>query len=166
MDYKDNEIISFDWTELQPRASDMDLQPTTVANVITGRNVTVKISAVLSLSGVTIPAQGSGYLTVWANVIKDNSLWRKVEISAVDLTPAGPNGEFRANKSIENVPVGSYRVSLDFTSYWKHGGRFVYSTYASIEADSVAIWAHQLVGTPGQESPTYDAKELELIVQA
>jgi hypothetical protein len=123
----------------------------------------INIDAVLTLNGVTIPAQGDGYLTVWADVYKDGYR-QKIQISAANLTPAGPYGVFKAQKTLSNIPAGTYRVSLDFTSYWKNNGGFIYSTYVAILSEGKIAWSYELVGTPGQENPRYYDSAISLEV--
>lgn len=130
---------------------------------ITGSKINITVSALLVLSGVTIPAQGAGYLTVWAYVTQQDGGYRnKVMISALDLTPAGPSANIPLKKILGSIPPGKYNISFDFTSYWKHDGRFQYSTYASIDGDGGRKWDYQLVATPGQESPKYYSANIAL----
>lgn len=126
--------------------------------VISAKNIGIVINSILSLDGLSIPAQGEGYLTVWANISQENGGYKnKIEISARDLTPAGP-GTHTAKKVLENIPPGRYNAYFDFMSYWRHGGRFTYSTYAAIEGEGQKKWGYQLVGTQGQgDSPMYES---------
>lgn len=125
--------------------------------VISAKNVVITVNSVLSLNGVTIPRQGEGYLTVWVELSQEGGDYRnKVEINALDLTPAG-TGTHTARKVLQNIPPGRYRAYCDVMSYWKHDGRFTYSTYAVIEGDGERKWGYQLIATPGQENPKYDS---------
>jgi hypothetical protein len=132
--------------------------------VVSAKNIVVSVNSILHLDGVSIPAQGSGYLTVWADISHENGGYRKkIEISAVDLTPAGP-GNHTAKKVLENIPPGRYSAYFDFMSYWRHGGRFTYSTYAAIEGDGENKWSYQLVGTQGPDDVRYESATVTLEV--
>jgi len=125
--------------------------------VISAKKIVIAINSKLHLAGVSIPAQGDGYLTVWADISQENGQYRnKIQISALDLTPAD-DGDHTVRKVLENIPPGRYNASFDFMSYWKHDGRFTYSTYAAIEGDGEKKWGYQLEATQGQENPKYES---------
>lgn len=125
--------------------------------VISVKKAVITVNSVLSLNGVSIPRQGEGYLTVWVQISQEGGGYsKKVEINALDLTPAG-TGKHTAKKVLEDIPPGRYQVYCDVMSYWKYDGRFTYSTYAVIEGDGEKKWGHQLISTPGQENPKYDS---------
>ena len=145
-------------SDMPSKAASVEIASGLLGNIqLSGSKVSISVSAALELSGVTIPAQGEGYLTVGARIYEQGGNYRNsVGISAVDITPAGPDGLFTCNKVLTNIPRGKYLFSVGFTSYCKTNNRFKYSTFMTIEADGKTIWAHQLVATPGQESPKYE----------
>lgn len=161
------EVVAVDLsTEHNPRDhGEIDTSIGSNLAVISAKHIVVIINSTLSLNGVTIPAQGDGYLTVWANLYSENGGYkRKVEINALDLTPAGPNGEYKVKKALEDIPPGKYNVYFDFMSYWKYDGRFTYSTYAAIEGDGGEKWGYQLVATQGQDNPKYESAKVTIEV--
>lgn len=151
-------IVDLSNENITPRNANASISSTALGvPTISARNVVIKINSILDLSGVSIPAQGEGYLTVWADVSQENGEYRRrIKISAVDLTPAGP-GRHTVEKVLENIPPGKYRVYFDFMSYWRHGGGFKYSTYAHIQGDGEKKWGYDLVAAPGQADPRYES---------
>lgn len=151
----------------KPRNEDdlTDISVDSELTVVSASTLRITIHSVLTLSGVRIPAQGSGYLILWADVYQENGDYRgKLRIGGPDLTPAGPSGSYRSEKVLESIPPGRYRAKFELMSYWKHGGRMKYSTYAQIEGDGDVIWKYELKSTPGQKNPLYEDAKIKFEV--